>query len=191
MPAVRSPTEAMHQYSTPWTNPCAEAKLQSGGIGNVASGRPQVSVKSARGQSMLTLIDTGASKSLIRRDVAVNVLNGLGRPAVFQKCKEVLTSVTGHGLEVVGKIELLIQPVGLVSFLVVSAMSQECIVGMDQLKRHGYCVTDTPVGKFTWGRAEYLLDEKPWIDSGISEVTDHPVRKVIRSTGTCSLRREL
>jgi hypothetical protein len=129
---------------------------------------------------MLTLIDIGASRSLIRRDVAVKVLNGLGRPAVFQRGGDVLTSLTGHGLEVVGQVELLVQPVGLVLFNVVQAMSHECIVGMDQLKRHGYSLMDRPVGKFTWGRAEYLLDEKPWIGHEISEVDDHPVRKVVQ-----------
>jgi hypothetical protein len=37
-----------------------------------------------------------------------------------------------------------------------------------------------PVGKFTWGRAEYLLDERPWIKHEIGEVEDHPVRKVVQ-----------
>ena len=102
---------------------------------------------------MLALIDTGASRSLLRRDVAKLVLNGMGRPAVFKRAECVLTSLTGHGIEIVGELELIVQPVGLVKFLVVKEMSQACIIGIDQLNRHGYTLSGK---KFTWGRAEYI-----------------------------------
>ena len=99
---------------------------------------------------------------------------------MFLKKTQDMTGITGHGLEVVGRVELLVQPVGLVMFHVVQAMSHESLVGFDQLRRHGYTLTDTPVCKFVWGRAEYPLDSTPtdWSEAG--NVEEGPVHRVVR-----------
>ena len=124
-------------------------------LGSAApAGRPQVTLKLGKKHELRALVDTGATRSLLRRDMAVKVLNQNGRPAVFKRCTDTLTSLTGQNITVIGQVELVVQPVGPVNFIVVKDMSQEALLGIDQLRRYDYNLDSRTL---QWGRGTFWL----------------------------------
>ena len=107
---------------------------------------------------MLALIDTGASRSLIRHDVAVEMMRRMKRTTEFQPTNCVLKSVTGHGIDIEGMTDILIPRVGLVTFQVIRDMAPQCLIGIDQLYRHDFTLTERGL---QWGEAVFGLASTP------------------------------
>ena len=107
---------------------------------------------------MLALIDTGASRSLIRHDVAVKLMKKMRKTPEFQPADCVLTSVTGHGINIEGMMEVIIPGVGLITLYVIRDMTPQCLIGIDQLYRHDFTLTG---GGLHWGEAVFRLVSTP------------------------------
>ena len=86
-------------------------------------------------EETVALIDTGASCTLIRSDVAERILGN--RKRHLRRCDVRLKSVTGESLYVLGKVEFTSQ-IGPIEFVVVKDLPHEVILGYDQLCRHGF-----------------------------------------------------
>lgn len=106
---------------------------------------------------VLALTDTGASLSLLRGDVARRVLNAQGRPFRLAKCQVALVTLSGDRLNTEGALEVAIPGVGVVRFIVVQTMSHECILGWDQLHRHGWAF-DSNKAVMRWGGRLFCTD---------------------------------
>ncbi len=99
--------------------------------------RPKIRLE-LPGVEMYALVDTGASMTCLRSDIARTVLQSQGRPYSLMKHDVPLLSVTGNAMLTEGEIELCVDKVGPVRFIVVKNMTQGCLIGWDQLKCHGW-----------------------------------------------------
>ena len=90
-----------------------------------------------RGKPVKSLIDTGATRSVISENFAVNM--GIN---IFEEIgdeRNILTSATGHMLNILGKAEITIKIEGMIlayTFLVVEQLSQNIILGLDFLEHY-------------------------------------------------------
>ena len=116
--------------------------------------RPRVEVNLGLDKLTTALVDTGASRSLLHRDVAINLLSCLGRPLILKRIKNDITSLTGNLLETLGSLEIMIDGVGIVEFIVVKCMPHSCIIGYDQLVKFGYVLKPDTLH---WGSSEYKV----------------------------------
>ena len=119
--------------------------------------RPQVQLYLSK-KDTIALIDTGATRSLMRRDVAINNMKKLGRPLVFKPTTQIITSLTGDTLKVYGIVQFNLDNVGVLEFLVVDNMAHKAIVGYDMLKEHGYRLDEQHL---RWGGARFPLLNPP------------------------------
>ncbi len=101
------------------------------------------------------LIDTGASISVISKDLARRLCTQEGRPYLLTRTDNDITSATGHGLEVCGLFETKVGGVGSVSFYVVQNLSNhDCLIGWDALDRYGFKLTSN---ELWWGETRFPL----------------------------------
>ncbi len=91
----------------------------------------------------MALTDTGASLSLLRGDVARRVMLKQGRPFKLTRCRLALVTLSGDQLSIEGQLEVAVGDVGVVSFIVVREMKHECILGWDQMSKHGWAFDST------------------------------------------------
>ena len=92
-------------------------------------------------EGTLSLVDTGASRTLIRWDVARELMSAGGQRHI-RKCSERIISLTGNALDIVGEVELQSQ-VGPLRFVIVKDLSHEAILGYDQLARYGFQLNES------------------------------------------------
>jgi hypothetical protein len=114
--------------------------------------RPRIDIEIGAGKRAIitpALVDTGASISVITRDLAIKVFSAEGRPFLLQKVNTSVTSATGHGLSICGTMDSKVSCVGAVSFYVVRNLSNhQCILGWDALGKHGFELNETTL---QWG----------------------------------------
>ena len=104
--------------------------------------RPMIPLSLDNGiTSLIGLIDTGACRSLVKRDVAIETMRRLGRPLVLKRISSLVTSLTGTPLDIKGEVELLLHKVGPIKFLVVEDMKHDVLIGYDQMIRYGYSLS--------------------------------------------------
>ena len=84
-----------------------------------------------------SLADTGVSLSLLRGNVAGNVIQSQGYLFSFTKCTLVLVTLSGDQLNVEGSLEIDIPDIKVVTFEVVRNMAHEAILRWDQMSKHG------------------------------------------------------
>ena len=109
---------------------------------------------------MLALIDTGASMSLLSDEVCKRVFKGMGRAFRLLSSDAKLTTLGGHPLRVRGRVEFEVEGVGVVSFVVVSGVKHDAIVGWDMLHHHGWALTDSggmEDATLLWGQRAFPL----------------------------------
>ena len=101
------------------------------------------------------LIDTGASISVISKDLARQLCTQEGRPYLLTKSDNDVTSATGHGLEICGLFETKVGGVGAISFYVVQNLSNHhCLIGWDALNRYGFKLN---TDELQWGNSTFPL----------------------------------
>jgi len=120
----------------------------------------------------LCLADTGASVSLLRGDVARRVVSRLGRPFTLTRCTLALVTLSGSQLNIEGKIELNVEGVGSVSFVVVKDMKHECILGWDQMRRHGWALDSRNGVMRLGGKLYHVEGGSPFSDEGCLEAAE-------------------
>ena len=98
------------------------------------------------------LVDSGAAKSVIRRDLARQYFERRGRSFILKPMTARLCSGTGHEMEAAGVMEIHVPRVGLIDLIVVDNCIHDCIIGWDMLTRHGFMLSDE---EFHWGEAEF------------------------------------
>ncbi len=91
------------------------------------------------GVKVKALVDTGASRSLLRQDRLKKVTGSTGRSMIMRPVGN-LVSVTEQPLKVLGCTEVRVQGVGPVTVTIVPSMRHEMILGWDQLCRHGVVI---------------------------------------------------
>ncbi len=105
------------------------------------SGRPRVLIQLGDTdiqRQYLALVDTGASCTLVRQDVAEETLRRCKRPLCYGKATDYITSVTGNPLDILGTVDFMIPNVGVITAFVVKDMSHEIIIGYDVLTKYGF-----------------------------------------------------
>ena len=154
-----------------------QSTIKSGKLEVATSGRPRVHIRidtnTEQGQEqckLTALVDTGAARTLVRQDVADNILKASGRPLVYRKYSKSIVSLTGNSVNILGQVELRLKNVGVVECLVVDNMSHELLIGYDALNKHGFHLDTSTL---IWGEDIFPLvgiDDK--IVSEISIVND-------------------
>ena len=92
-------------------------------------GRPRVSV-TLSGIQVTALVDTGASRTLLRSDI----FRKLNRP--FQTTKVIrLQTLTGEDIPTKGEVEVTIDKVGIMPMIVLETMGCDVLIGSDTLEK--------------------------------------------------------
>ena len=78
----------------------------------------------------------------------------LGRKPVFKDTQAQIISLTGNPIHFVGEVEFILDSIGVVKFLVVKDMRHDIILGIDELRKHGYFLNDK---FFLWGSDAFEL----------------------------------
>ena len=91
---------------------------------------------------MSCLVDTGAVVSVLNKTVAQAILEKSGRAYVLQKSDEKLVTATGEALQVYGRLEVNIEKIGKVNFLVGNCI-HDAIIGWDYLNKFGFVLTES------------------------------------------------
>ena len=91
---------------------------------------------SVYGQRLRGLLDSGASRSVLRRDVFDRLCRLVGRIPVLKKAEK-LCGVTGHDIHVLGSTEIADDEVGPFSVVIVEGIGHPLILGRDLLQADG------------------------------------------------------
>ena len=96
------------------------------------------------------LVDTGASISVLLRDLARDIFKSEGRPFLLARTMAKVTSATGHSLGIMGTLEVKVSGVGVISFHVMKEpTNHQCIIGWDMLQKHGFQIDSS---NLLWGQ---------------------------------------
>ena len=146
----------------------ASFKLDQG-----VTNRPHINIHIGNNKRALVtpaLVDTGASISVINKELAQQICTKEGRPYLLTKTHATVTSATGHGLQICGTLEAKVSGIGIVSFHVVQGLSNHsCIIGWDELQKHGFQLNKSEI---RWGNTVFQLD--PYTKQGIAEIHHTP-----------------
>ena len=88
------------------------------------------------GQRIRAMVDTGASRSVLRRDAFDKLCKLVGRIPVLKKAVR-LCGVTGHDINVLGSTEIADDEVGPFSVVIVEGIGHVLILGRDVLQPDG------------------------------------------------------
>ena len=108
-----------------------------------------------KGLRLRALIDTGASRTVLRRAEFMELCDKIGRQPLVKRTSG-LQSVTGHELHVWGETEIEEESLGVISVTVVNDLPYPMIVGRDVLCADG-AVINYPRGVLTWREQELTL----------------------------------
>ena len=103
-------------------------------------------------------MDTGASLSLLRHDVACEVFKRCGRAFRLKASDVRLTTINNVPIDVLGTAEFLVERVGPVQFQVLKGIKHEAIIGWDQLHKHGWALSDGKTQAMLWGQRAFDLE---------------------------------
>ncbi len=106
-----------------------------------------------------TLIDTGASRTLLRRSEYLDICKRTRRQPILKPTVE-LCSLTGHALKVLGETQIIEKDAGPVKVIVVEGLPHAAILGMNTLGEEA--VLDFRPGhkRMFWREGEYVM--KPY-----------------------------
>ena len=93
---------------------------------------PFVTLLISGGTFIKTLIDTGASKTLLQQHIMETIASFAGQTLILSPTNT-LVAVTGHNIEVKGETEVNVEEIGPVAVVIVGSMRHDCILGWDQL----------------------------------------------------------
>ena len=100
------------------------------------------------GQFILALIDTGASRSVVRRYDFEKLCKSVGRSPILTKAVQ-LVGVTGHDVKVKGSTQLPVKFVGPLELIVVEDINHPIILGRDVLRKDK-AIVDYDSGMLFW-----------------------------------------
>ena len=109
--------------------------------------------------SITSLLDSGASRSLLRRQEFDVICKQMGRHPILSKTVD-LCAVTGHQLKVLGMTELYEEQLGSIPIIVVEGIQYPCILGRDVLKQHE-AIINYQTGTLTCNNASFTLTPGP------------------------------
>lgn len=107
------------------------------------------------GCRILALIDTGASRSILRRNEFEELCKITGRAPILKKTVQ-LIGVTGHDLTVLGSTEFLESRLGNIELIVVEGIGHPMILGRDVLSADGANI-DYNTGSLYWRGMQLTL----------------------------------
>ena len=118
-------------------------------ITEVIAKRPCIKINfGSKKQPFITsgLVDTGAIVSVINTKVAKQILTNNGRAYVLKDTNETLVTASGSELKVHGRLEVHIESIGNINFLVADSI-HDVIIGWDYLNKFGFVLTEK---ELTW-----------------------------------------
>ena len=83
--------------------------------------------------NVISLVDTGAARTLLRRDIFLKICNNTERIPLLKQTSTRLQSVTGEKLVILGETEVQVDQAGPIKLLVVEDMQDPMILGIDSL----------------------------------------------------------
>ena len=83
--------------------------------------------------NVISLVDTGAARTLLRRDIFLKICNNTERIPLLKQTSTRLQSVTGEKLVILGETEVQVDQAGPIKLLVVEEMQDPMILGIDSL----------------------------------------------------------
>ena len=122
-------------------------------------------------KTILALIDSGASRSVVRRKEFMELCKHVGRSPILSKAVE-LIGVTGHDIKVKGATQLPIDQVGPIDFIVVEDINHPMIIGRDILRAYK-AIIDYDQGVLKWNDRTWPLLPQP-SGGAILTLGDHP-----------------
>ena len=146
--------------------------------------RPFVSLKSHK-VSLLSLLDTGASRSLPRRQKFVDITRACHRPPLLTPALQQLQSLTGDRIQVWGTTQILIEDAGPITVYVVENMTNDLILGIDSIDS-GSGIIDIPQKVFNWFNKQWPIQcDSQYALSGFAAtcpaVEEHYINKCLQS----------
>ena len=103
----------------------------------------------------MAMIDSGASRTILRRKEFDTMCKYLGRTPVLSKTID-LCAVTGHPITVLGSTEIMEAQLGPIPIIVVEGINHACILGRDILKDK-QAVIDYKKGTLKFEKAHFQL----------------------------------
>jgi len=128
-----------------------------------------------RGGEAKTLADTGASRSLLRRDVFLDICKQLSRIPLL-KAATPLLSVVGEELTVLGRAQMEMANGSVWPWTIVEGIQHEAILGAD-IMDEGNAILNFPSRVLTLGGCSYPLYSEPGVEC--TEFRD-PIEDVLR-----------
>ena len=107
----------------------------------------------------MAMIDSGASRTILRRSEFDMICKYLGRTPVLSKTID-LCAVTGHPIKVLGSTEIMEAQLGPIPIIVVEGINHACILGRDILKDK-QALIDYKKGILQFEKAHFKLIPTP------------------------------
>ena len=141
------------------------------------AGRPGIQLylgSGVRATATPALVDTGASVSVISKDLAQRIFTQEGRPYLLIKAHRTITGASGHGLQLCGLTEVMVRDIGIVSFHVIKNLQDHhCILGWDLLNEKGFSLDDK---ELVWGGKRFT--HSPYTTQSITPISTRPAALV-------------
>ena len=93
------------------------------------------------------LVDTGAQISVLKTNIARKILTNSGRAYALQPTDERIRAASGESIKVHGRLEVHIEGIGKLNFLIADII-HDVIIGWDYLNKFGVILTEN---ELTWG----------------------------------------
>jgi hypothetical protein len=133
-------------------------------------------------------VDTGASRTVLRRHEYEILRRRTGRTAILDKAAE-LIGVTGHDLAVLGKTQITEEQLGNMTVIIVDHIGHPMILGRDVLSPGG-AVIDYEQGILTCGQTVLTLIPATPPPHQLSSLGDHPPIVSDSAIGQCVSQNE-
>ena len=165
-PRLRNHRTKVRPYSArqklpPPSNPPRDPPFKLLGAAASCSPRPEVKL-TFNNLPVLALVDTGASGTLLRREIFDRICQSSHRIPTVRPSNVALQSVTGHPLQVLGTTQVMLEGSIPLSVTIVDKLPQEMILGSDELVR-GAGRLDLVSGTMLWFDRCWDLHLSPYL----------------------------
>ena len=158
----------------------SSSHFQAGKLKKATSQRPIISLRLDSGKSVKALVDTGASLTLIKWEVAAEYFRMKGLPFALRKESRDIISVSGDCIQVVGIADIKVDT-GWIEVRVVKGLSHDLILGWDQLHRYGWGLSDnTASTTVIWGQHVYNVIKRKTQEVCKIDIPSSPYSDVLR-----------